>query len=290
MAARAAAQSAFYSLAELNTAIGELLGHLNEERPIRRLGATRRQLLEEVDRPRAQALTDRALRICEWRARRVGIDYHVDVGFHYLQRALSLRSRRGRCAADRADRRDFPQGRADRRAYADAAATASTRPFPSICRPLIGVTRTGRSSASAQDARLIGPAAAALCELILENRPHPEQGFRACLGIVRLAGPYRRRTGRSRRRTRHRDRRENLRLGQIHPRQQARSASRAKARRGRNADPARQYPRPALLPLGEAILLKHPTLDQLHALGLYGMAKAFVEISDADEAQRPWPS
>jgi DNA replication protein DnaC len=31
-------------------------------------------------------------------------------------------------------------------------------------------------------------------------------------------------------------------------------------------------------------LLKHPTLDQLHALGLYGMAKAFVEISDADEA------
>ena len=34
------------------------------------------------------------------------------------------------------------------------------------------------------------PATAALCELILEQRPHPEQGFRACLGIVRLAGPY----------------------------------------------------------------------------------------------------
>jgi hypothetical protein len=40
------------------------------------------------------------------------------------------------------------------------------------------------------DARLIGPATAALCELILEQRPHPEQGFRACLGIVRLTGPY----------------------------------------------------------------------------------------------------
>ena len=40
------------------------------------------------------------------------------------------------------------------------------------------------------DARQIGPATAALCELILEHRPHPEQGFRACLGIVRLAGPY----------------------------------------------------------------------------------------------------
>jgi transposase len=36
----------------------------------------------------------------------------------------------------------------------------------------------------------IGPARAALCEQILEARPHPEQGCRACLGVVRLAGPY----------------------------------------------------------------------------------------------------
>jgi DNA replication protein DnaC len=32
-------------------------------------------------------------------------------------------------------------------------------------------------------------------------------------------------------------------------------------------------------------LLNHPTLDQLHALGLYGMAKAFVEIDAVDEAK-----
>jgi hypothetical protein len=47
----------------------------------------------------------------------------------------------------------------------------------------------GRLSASAPT-RLVGPATAALCELILEQRPHPEQGFRACLGVVRLARPY----------------------------------------------------------------------------------------------------
>lgn len=49
----------FYSLAELNAAIGELLHHLNEERPLRRLGTTRRQLLEEP--AGAQAPADRAL-------------------------------------------------------------------------------------------------------------------------------------------------------------------------------------------------------------------------------------
>ena len=41
-----------------------------------------------------------------------------------------------------------------------------------------------------EDARKIGPATAALCEQILEGRPHPEQGYRACLGIVRLAGSF----------------------------------------------------------------------------------------------------
>jgi transposase len=41
-----------------------------------------------------------------------------------------------------------------------------------------------------REAASIGPATAALCELILERRPHPEQGFQACLGIVRLVRPF----------------------------------------------------------------------------------------------------
>ena len=41
-----------------------------------------------------------------------------------------------------------------------------------------------------EDAGKIGPATAALCEQILEARPHPEQGYRACLGIVRLVGSF----------------------------------------------------------------------------------------------------
>ena len=32
-------------------------------------------------------------------------------------------------------------------------------------------------------------------------------------------------------------------------------------------------------------MLRHPTLDQLHALGLHGMAKAFADLADADEAR-----
>ena len=49
----------FFSIADVNAAIGELLQHLNDERPIRRLGVTRRQLLEEIDRPALDNNLDR---------------------------------------------------------------------------------------------------------------------------------------------------------------------------------------------------------------------------------------
>ena len=73
----------FHSLAEVNAAIAELMTHLNEERPIRRLGVTRRQLLEEIDRPALKPLPLEPYEFCEWRIGRVGIDYHVEIGAHY---------------------------------------------------------------------------------------------------------------------------------------------------------------------------------------------------------------
>src|SRR5207248_3739 len=66
----------FYSLAELNAAIGELLRQLNDERPIRRLGVTRRALFEELDRPNLNSLPGQPYCFAEWRVRRVGVDYH----------------------------------------------------------------------------------------------------------------------------------------------------------------------------------------------------------------------
>src|SRR6202158_4740560 len=68
---------------ELNAAIGELLRQLNEERPIRRLGVTRRALLEELDRPHLKELPCEPYAFAEWRLPRVGVDYHVEVEAHF---------------------------------------------------------------------------------------------------------------------------------------------------------------------------------------------------------------
>jgi transposase len=179
----------FYSLADVNAAIADLMTHLNEHRRIRRLGVTRRQLLEEVDRPALTSLPAEPYEFSEWRTCRVGIDYHVEVAAHYY----SVPHRFARAEVDaRLTARTveiFLKGEriaAHVRAGGNHKHTTVSEHMPSSHRRYAGWT-IERIRA---DARLIGPATAALCELILEGRPHPEQGFRACLGIVRLAGPH----------------------------------------------------------------------------------------------------
>src|SRR6202795_1287673 len=160
--------------------------HLNEQRSIRRLGATRRQLLEAVDRPSLRSLPAEPYEFSEWRTCRVGIDYHVEVAAHYY----SVPHRFARAEVDaRLTARTveiFLKGEriaVHVRASGNHKHTTVSEHMPSSHRRYAGWTIERIRAA----ARLIGPATAALCELILEQRPHPEQGFRACLGVVRLA-------------------------------------------------------------------------------------------------------
>jgi transposase len=179
----------FYSLAEVNAAIGEMLKNLNEERPIRRLGVTRRKLFEEVDRPAMKALPIEPYEYSEWRLRRVGIDYHVEIDAHYysapyrfaraeVEARLTVRGVEIFCKGERIA--------VHLRMSGNRKHTTIPEHMPSSHRRYAGWT----IDRIREDARKIGPATAALCEQILEARPHPEQGYRACLGVVRLAGPY----------------------------------------------------------------------------------------------------
>jgi len=72
----------FFSLAELNAAIRELLEVLNT-RAMRKLKKSRRQMFEELDRPAALLLPERPYQFAEWGKARVNIDYHIEVDQHY---------------------------------------------------------------------------------------------------------------------------------------------------------------------------------------------------------------
>src|SRR4051794_32938274 len=179
----------FYSLAELNATIGELLRQLNDERRIRRLGVTRRALFEELDRPNLNSLPAQPYCFAEWRVRRVGVDYHVELEGHFY--SVPHRFARSEVEVRLTSRavEIFLKGEriaAHLRASGNHRHTTVPEHMPSSHRRYADwtVERIRREAAS------IGPATAALCELILERRPHPEQGFRACLGIVRLVRPF----------------------------------------------------------------------------------------------------
>jgi transposase len=179
----------FYSLAEVNAAIADLMKHLNEVRPIRRLGVTRRQLLEEIDRPALKPLPAESYEFSEWKKCRVGIDYHVEVDHHYY--SVPYRFVRTDVEARMTVRtvEVFLKGEriaAHRRSSGNHKHTTTPEHMPSSHRRYAGWT----IDRIREDASRIGPATAALCEMILESRPHPEQGYRACLGIVRLSRPY----------------------------------------------------------------------------------------------------
>ena len=151
---------------------------------------TRRQLLEEVDRPALRALPDEPYEYSEWRLPRVGVDYHVDIDAHYY--SVPYRFARAEVEARLTARgvEIFHKGEriavhiraSGNRKHTDRSRTHALQPS--------GATPAGPIERIREDARRIGPATAALCEQILESRPHPEQGYRACLGIVRLAGSF----------------------------------------------------------------------------------------------------
>ena len=179
----------FYSLAEVNEAIRDLLVRLNEQRPIRRLGVTRRQLHDELDRPALKPLPLEPYVFAEWRNRRVGLDYHVDVDRHYYSVPYRFAREQVEVRLTGATLEVFHKGEriaAHLRSSGNGKHTTVSEHMPSSHRRHADWTieRIRREAAA------IGPSTALLCEMILENRPHPEQGFRACLGIVRLGKPF----------------------------------------------------------------------------------------------------
>src|SRR5215831_17833972 len=178
----------FFSLVELNRAIAELVTELNA-RPMRHLGVSRRDLFVELDQPALKELPAEPYQYAEWRARRVGLDYHVDIEGHYY--SVPHRLIREQLDARITERTIELFCRGERvavhlRGGGRGRHTTIPEHMPSAHRRYAEWT-VERIRA---DAAAIGPSTAKLVALILESRPHPEQGYRACIGILRLARHY----------------------------------------------------------------------------------------------------
>ncbi|AEG07054.1 Integrase catalytic region (plasmid) [Sinorhizobium meliloti BL225C] len=175
----------FYSLAEVNAAIGELLHDLNDKRVLRRVGVTRRQLFEELDRPALRPLPVERYVFAEWRIRRAGLDYHVEIERHYYSVPYRFAREQVEARITANTIEIFHKGEriaAHRRSSGNGKHTTIPDHMPSAHRRFADWT----IERIQREASAMGPDVALLCERILADRPHPEQGFRACLGIIRL--------------------------------------------------------------------------------------------------------
>jgi len=178
----------FFSLAELNQAVAALLPDLNG-RPMRRLGVSRRQLFDELDRPALSALPSEPYQYAEWKLRRAGIDYHVDVDGHYYSVPHRLVKQQVEARITQRTVELFHKGErvaCHVRGGARGSHTTVPEHMPSSHRRYAGWT----IERIKRDAAAVGSSTALLADLILEGKPHPEQGFRACIGILRLLRHY----------------------------------------------------------------------------------------------------
>ena len=175
----------FFSLAELNAAITKLLDRLNT-RPFRKLPGSRRSQFERLDQPALHSLPSSPYVFAEWKTVRVHIDYHVEIDGHYysVPHALVRRQLDVRLTARTVE--CFHRGQrvaSHVRSSHKGRHTTATEHMPEKHRQM-GEWTPDRFIRWAEK---IGPATAALITAVLNSRRHPQQAYRSCLGLLRLA-------------------------------------------------------------------------------------------------------
>jgi len=178
----------FFSLAALNEAIFEALRILNK-RLMQKLKVSRRQLFEELDRPALKPLPAHPYEIAEWSRPRVNIDYHVEVHDNYYSVPHPLLHERleARTTATTVEILVHSRRVASHpRQYGRGKYATLPEHMPASHRAYLEWS----PSRLVHWAESTGPAAGSLVTRILEHRPHPEQGYRSCLGLLRLGKKY----------------------------------------------------------------------------------------------------
>jgi transposase len=180
----------FFSLCEANDAIRERVEWLNH-RPMAGLDTTRHGLYEKIDRPALMPLPTTRFEVSHWKCNvGVNIDYHVQFDGYYYSVPYQLVNQRVDIRSASETLECLFKGRRvalHKRRFAGHDRYVTTPAH----RP-----KSHQRHADWSPSRLIawgekhGPATGEMVASIMRQRPHPEQGYRSCLGVMRLAKKY----------------------------------------------------------------------------------------------------
>jgi transposase len=178
----------FFSLGELNGAIRELLGKLNQ-RPFKKRDGCRLSLFEQIDKPALRPLPAERYDLSVWPKAMVNSDYHVQVKDSFYSVPYTLARKAVNVRITPLTVEIFHQG-------TRVASHVRAR------KPYTAVTENGHRPKAHQahlqwpPSRLVdwaqktGRFSAQLFQQILDRYPHPEMGYRSCLGLLRLGEKY----------------------------------------------------------------------------------------------------
>lgn len=174
----------FFSLAELDAAVAELLPALND-RPFKKLPGCRRESFETLDAPYLRPLPATRFVIADWKRARVNIDYHVEFEGHYysvphalVRQEVELRITRSTVEILARRRRVASHPRNPRKGGYSTVADHMPAAHRAHAQWSPGKLMTWGAS--------VGSATGELVKRLLLEKQHPEQGYRACLGLMRL--------------------------------------------------------------------------------------------------------
>lgn len=178
----------FFSLAELNRAIAELLDKLNK-RPFKKRDGSRYSLFEKLDRPALRPLPAERFDVSEWAKATVNIDYHVQFDNSFYSVPYQLARQIVEVHATHTTVEIFHKGKrvaSHVRTHKAHAAITDHQHRPASHRAHLDWP----PSRMIQWAATVGPRTREVVERILDTYPHPEMGYRSCLGIIRLGERY----------------------------------------------------------------------------------------------------
>ena len=175
----------FFSLLALNQAIRELLEDLNQ-RQMEHLGKSRRELFELVDKPALKPLPATPYEFALWKKAKISIDYHIEYAGHYYSVPFHLYPAEVMIRASEKTVEIFQDGK-----------SVALHPRTHI----IGGHSTLKEHMPADHqfyrewsperfihwAEKIGPETTKIVQIELNSSQHPEQAYRACLGILGFA-------------------------------------------------------------------------------------------------------
>jgi len=178
----------FFNIEQINEAIWDKLDELND-RKFQKLDGNRRQMYQNLDRPALRALPASRYVYADWSRPKVNIDYHVDVQRHYYSVPYTLLHKKLEARATASTVEIFFKGRrvaSHVRSYIKGGHSTLREHMPPSHQKYLQWS----PSRIINWAGTVGPCASRMCEKIMQSRAHAEQGYRACLGVMRLSKVY----------------------------------------------------------------------------------------------------